>query len=128
MARNNPFKKLDAKWAAAFNRGDAAGVVALHTRNTVLVAPGGGLVKGRKARQAIVQGGIDGGARDLKFTTVEAGADGDLGYELGRYSMEVATATGKRREKGYFLAVLKRRKDGSWQSHAIAHNSDTPQK
>ncbi|MGH6719148.1 MAG: YybH family protein [Alphaproteobacteria bacterium] len=127
MAKKQAFKNVDPQFAAAFNRGDAAGVAALYTRDTLYLVPDAAMAKGRKAMQAAVQRGIDSGWRNMKFTSVQAGSDGDLAYHIGKLAVDVPTATGKRREKGKFIDIYKRQKDGSWMIHATIYNSDKPQ-
>jgi uncharacterized protein (TIGR02246 family) len=51
-------QQLNDKWAAAFNRGDAAAVAAMYANDAYVLPPGSGMVKGRKAIEAFWQGAV----------------------------------------------------------------------
>ena len=46
-------QKLDDKFAAAFNKGDAAAVAAMYTEDAYVLPPGADIVKGRNAIEAL---------------------------------------------------------------------------
>src|SRR5215468_8157783 len=48
----------NAKWVAAFNKGDAAAVAQLYTEQATALPPGAPMAKGRAAIQAFWQGAI----------------------------------------------------------------------
>ena len=87
LAQNKAtIEKLNDVWTAAFNKGDAAAVVALYTEDAYVLPPGSGMVKGRAAieafwRQAAQQ------MSDAKLTTIDV-------LPLGRSAArEVGTVT-----------------------------------
>ena len=50
LAQNTAtIQKLNDKWAAAFNKGDAAAVAAMYADDAYVLPPGGDMVKGRSA-------------------------------------------------------------------------------
>jgi len=113
-------------WAAAFNAGDAAGVAALFSENAMLLPPDTKQIKGRQAIQETIQNWIDDGSNNIRFNLIEIEVSGDLGYEIGLYSVDypadngqMATATGD------YLVVWKREADGVWRYYRDTWN-DTP--
>jgi uncharacterized protein (TIGR02246 family) len=87
LAQNRAtIEKLNDAWTAAFNKGDAAAVVALYTEDAYVLPPGSGMVKGRAAieafwRQAAQQ------MSDAKLTTIDV-------LPLGRSAArEIGTVT-----------------------------------
>jgi len=87
LAQNKAtIEKLNDVWTAAFNKGDAAAVVALYTEDAYVLPPGSGMVKGRAAieafwRQAAQQ------MSDAKLTTIDV-------LPLGRSAArEIGTVT-----------------------------------
>ena len=54
----------NAKWVAAFNKGDAASVAQLYTEHATALPPGAPMAKGRAAIQAFWQGAIQSGIKN----------------------------------------------------------------
>ena len=77
----------NAKWMAAFNRGDAAAVAALYTDHATLMPPTSAMIQGRQGVQEFWQGAIQDGVKDALLTTVEVQASGDTAYEVGKFSL-----------------------------------------
>lgn len=113
-------------WTGAFNAGDAAGVAALYSENGMLLPPDATQIEGRQSIQDEFQSWIDSGYTNIVFDVVEVEESGDLGYEIGLFSVDypaegdqIATATGN------YLVVWKREADGVWRLYRDTWN-DTP--
>jgi ketosteroid isomerase-like protein len=97
----------------------------LYTEDASLIPPGEAIVTGRANIQAYWQGAIDAGIVDVTVATIATGSDGDLGYEVGRFTMTVRQPDGKEVvERGKYVELLKRGDDGTWKSIYGAWNAD----
>jgi uncharacterized protein (TIGR02246 family) len=105
----------DAAWAAAANRGDAAGVAALYTENATMLPPGMDMQHGRAAIEKTVAGLGAAGVKNLAFTVVDVVQVGpDTAREIGRFT---ADAPGPKKKlvkiAGKFVVVWKQ-VGGKW--------------
>jgi len=114
----------NAKWAEAFNRGDAAGVAALYTEDATLMPPGASMVEGRQAIQDFWQKVIQSGLKDAALTTVNVQGNGDTAYEIGKVSL-TAHLPGKDPQviSGKYVVVWKKGSDDMWKLHVDIWNS-----
>jgi uncharacterized protein (TIGR02246 family) len=103
----------NAAFVAAFLRGDAPAVAARYTEDAKVIPPGGEIVAGRAAIEAFWKGQIASGIKDVKLTTLEVEADGDLAVETGR--VRLVGADGKVSEGRYVVAW--KRVGGEWKLH-----------
>lgn len=119
---------VDARWEDAANRGDAAGVAGLYAGDGVLLPPNADVVRGPDAIRAFVQGYVDAGMTNVDFTALDVGASGDLAYEVGRYTYDLATPEGEitASDRGKYLIVARRQADGSWKLVADMFNTSLP--
>ena len=116
-----------AKWAEAFNRGDAAGVAALYTEDATVLPPNSEIIQGRQGIQDFWSGGIQMGLKDVSFTIVNVGGSGDTAYEIGKYSLKIQPAGQEgMTDSGKYVVVWKRQADGTWKLHADIWNSSMP--
>lgn len=103
-----------------FNAGDAAGVAALYTEDAIAMPPGGGMVEGREAIEAMWQGALDDGLKDLSLSPAEIEVMGDT-------ATEVSTLTAMAGEAPYHgkYIVIWKKVDGTWLLHRDIWN-DSP--
>ena len=80
--------------AAAFERGDAAGVAAVYGEDAVLMPPNMEMFRGRAAIQSFWQRGISMGFGDIKFEPLEVDAREDMAYEIGRFQRQIKSVQG----------------------------------
>ena len=79
----------NAAWAAAANRGDAAGVAAMYTENATMLPPGMEMQKGRAAIEKTVAAIGGSGVRNFALTAVDVAQVGpDTAREIGRFTAE----------------------------------------
>lgn len=79
----------NAAWAAAANRGDAAGVAAMYTENATMLPPGMDIQKGRAAIEKTIAAIGGSGIRNFALTAIDVSQVGsDTAREIGRFSLE----------------------------------------
>lgn len=99
----------NAKWIAAFNKGDAAGVAQLYTEQATVLPPGAPMAKGRTAVQAVWQGAIKSGLKNATLKIVQVDQFGNAAREIGEFSLEAPSG----KVEGKYV-VLWRRIGGNW--------------
>ncbi len=127
MTVEQEIRDTDDQFAAAFNRGDIAALVAMHAEKALLLPPDSPMEKGGKAVEAGFTELLEAGWKNLKFTSVEIGSEGALAYHVGKYSADVP-AKGGSHEKvtGKYVDIYKRDPDGAWKICVTMFNSDAP--
>lgn len=126
-------KSVDAAWTKAMLAGDAAAVAACYADDAVLVLPGSGAIKGKKAI-------LDAYAGWLKDTKVTEAVLSDTHYHTtgkmsagwGAWKLTTVPKAGgaAKTETGTFLAVAAE-KDGTWKyvsDHAAEDPAPAPAK
>ena len=108
-------------WFEAYSNGDVNSVVAHHTDNASLFAPGAPRVDGTEALKATIQGMIDSGITYISHKTTEAESREDIGYLLANITLAIPD-TGNVSAK--VVDVLKRQSDGTWKFHSTCWNLD----
>jgi len=117
-------KKLTRDFVEAYDRRDAAAAAELYAEDAKLLPPNMEIVIGKQAIQAFWNGAMQMGAQiDLK--AVEVVADEALAYERGIITITFKPdAARQTMNKGKYITVMKRQKDGSWRVVADIWNSD----
>jgi len=117
----------NAKFVAAFNSQDAAGVAALYTENARILPPNSEMIQGRQNIEKALAAEFQMGFKDLSLTTTEVEGNGDTAYEIGKYSgtlqpegQEGITVSGK------YVVIWKRQADGRWQLDTDIWNGSKP--
>jgi uncharacterized protein (TIGR02246 family) len=105
-------QKLNDRWAAAFNKGDAAAVAALYAEDAYVLPPGGEMVKGRSAIEAFWKQTAQ-QAGDAKLVTVDVLPLGRRGArEIGTVTLETKAQPPQQLVGKY--AVVWRQIRGRW--------------
>jgi ketosteroid isomerase-like protein len=127
MTIEESIRNTDARFAEAFNRGDLASVVALHTPDALLLGPDSPAERGGQAVEAGFKEMLEAGWKNIEFGSVQIGSDGDLGYHVGTFAADVPTEGGSdQRVTGKFLDIYKPDGAGTWQIHVTMFNFDAP--
>ncbi|HUR93709.1 MAG TPA: nuclear transport factor 2 family protein [Gemmatimonadales bacterium] len=109
---------LAARFMAAYDRDDAAAIVALHTADARFVSDGridyGRATLERGWRRSLPE--ISG----LKITLLERAVSGDLATEIIRFTQQYRHAGKTVTDSGYAVSVLRREPDGAWRYHTHA--------
>lgn len=110
-------KKMNDRWNAAFNRGDAGALADLYAENAI-VSPGNGeTLRGREAIEKLFQGYFDNGVQDHSIRLIEARQTGDELYEVAEWQAHGTDENGERTTFGGILVIIFQRDDeGNWQS------------
>jgi ketosteroid isomerase-like protein len=109
-------------WEASLNAKDVDGIVALYTSDARLLPPNAEMTTGKDAVRAAFGAMIDAGLSG-ELTSVEAKVSGDIGYNVGRYTLmagEDVVDTGK------YMEIWHRGDDGEWYMANDTWNSDIP--
>jgi uncharacterized protein (TIGR02246 family) len=105
-------QKLNDKWTGAFNKGDAAAVAAMYTEDAYVLPPGGDMVKGRSAIEALWKQTAQ-QAGDAKLVTVDVLPLGRRGArEIGTVTLETKAQPPQQLVGKY--AVVWRQIRGRW--------------
>jgi ketosteroid isomerase-like protein len=120
------FKAEVAKAAKDFSDATAskndAKLGLMYAEDAIAFPPNSEMVKGRKAIQAFWKGIMDAGMR-LTVETVDVESEGNLGSEVGKYT--VLDASGKAVDQGKYVVVWKKGNDG-WKLYRDIWNSNMP--
>jgi ketosteroid isomerase-like protein len=111
-----------ASWLEALNAGDVEGIVATYTADARLLPPNAEIAVGPDAVRAVFGGMIDAGLGG-SLETVEIRAAGDIGYHVGRFTLQ--TADGTTVDQGKFIDTW-RQVDGEWKISNDMFGSDLP--
>ncbi len=117
-----------AKWAAAYNRQDAAGVAALYTEDAIVLPPNHEMVQGRQAIEVLMNSEFQMGAHDAVLTTIEVvGMGDDTAYEIGKYTIKIKPeGQPVMTDSGKYMGLFKRQEDGTWLLYRDTWNSSMP--
>jgi len=119
----------NARFVAAFNKGDIAGVVRNYASDAILLPPNAPMQRGHDAIAGFWKGGWDAGIRNIKLTTVDFGATGDYASEIGTYTLEIHPPGGAvMQDHGKYLVLWKKSASGEWQLFRDIWNTDVPEK
>ena len=115
---------VSERFVAAFSRGDAVGMAACYTENSMVMSPNKDFITGRAEIQKHFQGRVDTGImKAIKFETVELEEHGDIAYEVGK--LTVFDTNDKIVFTGKYLDIWKQ-EGGPWKLHRDIANSSMP--
>ncbi len=127
MSIENAIRDTDARFTEAFNRGDLAAVVALHSADALLLGPDSPAERGGQAVEDGFREMLDAGWKNIELGSVQIGSGGDLGYHVGTLATDIPTEGGSvQRVTGKFLDIYKPDASGSWKIHVTMFNLDAP--
>jgi uncharacterized protein (TIGR02246 family) len=104
----------NAKFVAAFNKGDAVGVAQLYTEQATVLPPGAPMAKGRTAIQSFWQGAIQSGLKNVSLMALQVDQFGSAAREIGQFSLDAPDAQKQTVHVEGKYVVLWRRVSGSW--------------
>jgi len=108
----------------AYNRGDAAGAVAVYTDDATILPPGSPRVSGRDGIRAFWQAVMDSGVRAVDLRTDDLEVSGDMAREIGTATLTVATEAGHEETMTAKFVVVWKRQGGDWRWHTDIWNTD----
>jgi ketosteroid isomerase-like protein len=119
--------RLDDDWSAAAATRDAEKVASFYAEDTVAYPPDEPRVVGRAAAKAVWAAYFAEPSLTISWKTqhAEVAKSGEMGFTTGPYELTVNGPDGKPVvEKGKYLCIWKKGKDGSWKATHDMWNSD----
>ncbi|HEX6534166.1 MAG TPA: SgcJ/EcaC family oxidoreductase [Gemmatimonadaceae bacterium] len=116
-------RAANARFASAFERGDAAELASCYTTDALVLPPNGDPAQGRAAIEEFWRGVIGLGLTGMSLETVELADLGEVAIEVGRYALH--GEGGAVADHGKYIVVW-RRTDGRWLVHRDIWNTSTP--
>jgi uncharacterized protein (TIGR02246 family) len=104
----------NAKFVAAFNKGDAAGVAQFYTEQATVLPPGAPMAHGRAAIQSFWQGAIDAGVRNVSLKALQVEQFGSAVREIGQFGLDAPNQQKQTAHVEGKYVVIWRRSGGSW--------------
>ncbi len=113
---------LSDDWLAAFEAGDMDGLLSLYSEDARVLPPNAQMMQGHEAVSAVFGGMIAAGLSGA-FERVETVSVGDVGYNVGKYTL--TAADGAEADRGKFMEVW-RKVGGEWKMTYDMFSSDLP--
>jgi uncharacterized protein (TIGR02246 family) len=125
-ATTEELSQMNRDFARALNEKDAVAAANCYMEDATILPPGEAPVSGRANIRQYWEGALAAGAFDVEVASVSTGSDGNLGYEVGRFQMHIKDSAGNvTTERGKYIELLTRGKDGKWKSTHGIWNADT---
>jgi ketosteroid isomerase-like protein len=119
--------QMNRDFAKALTAKDAVAAAILYDENASLLPPNEQIVTGRANIQSYWQGAIEAGIIDASVKTIDAKSSGDLGYEIGIFTLRFQGAKGDTIvETGKYIEILERNSEGKWISTYGMWSSNEP--
>jgi ketosteroid isomerase-like protein len=119
----------DAGWMKVFSAKDLANSVAYYDENASSLAPNAPIATGKEAiTKSLSQFfALPGLHLTWHADKADVARSGELGYTSGTYQMTFSDPTGKTvSDKGKYVTVWTKQKDGSWKVALDIFNTDLP--
>ena len=113
---------LDDAWSKAANAGDVSGVISYYANDAVIYPPNSPMVSDAAGIKKTWETMLADPKAKLSWTTTNAGVDRNMGFTSGSY--QVAGADRAIIEKGKYLCVWQKGKDGKWKAVHDMWNPD----
>jgi uncharacterized protein (TIGR02246 family) len=110
-------RAASAEWSKAAAAKDLDKSVSYYAEDAVYLTDKGAMVNGKNSIRMVWKDVVAPTAPTLTFATsyVEVARSGDIAYEYGTYKENSEVKKGKpKEEKGKYVAVWKKQKDGGW--------------
>lgn len=126
----DPSARFDAayeRFSEAYRQADPAAVAALYWTDAYYLSPGAEIEQGDvRSHFAWLADMEPGEGPHLSFEIVDREVDGDLGYDIGIYSIRRDGWEEGRVNRGKFIVIWKRGEDGTWKIHADGFSAIRP--
>ena len=117
------------KFSEAVRSGDATALASLYTEDAMLLPPNSPMIKGREGVEAFWAGGFQMGIKEIVLTIVEVIAMGDMVCEIGESEVTIQPeGMDAIKDRGKYLAIVKKAVDGTWKVYIDIWNSSLPAK
>lgn len=115
--------EANKEFMARYKGGDASGMAELYTEEGQVLPPNSDFVTGRTGIQALWQGLMDMGIREVKLETREVDGRDDTAFEVSTYTL--LDENGHALDRGKYIVIWKL-EDGDWKLHRDIFNSSMP--
>ena len=118
---------LYARFSEAYRKLDADMVSNLYTQDAIYLQPNSAILKGRPEILKVFDAFFSsvrqrGDSLRITFDFVDRAVSGNLGYDIGHYSLTSFTAGQPRTGRGKFTVIWKRGADGKWLIHSDGYS------
>jgi ketosteroid isomerase-like protein len=118
--------KLDDDWSKVAATRDAERVAAFYADDAIAYPPNEPAAVGRAAAKKVWAAYFADPTFTISWKTTSAQVNGDIGYTAGTYEDSFKGPDGKTvNEKGKYLCVWKKQKDGTWKAIHDMWNADS---
>ncbi len=118
--------KLDDDWSRAAATKNAERVASFYAEDAIAYPPNEPVAVGKAAAKKVWAAYFTDPTFTISWKTVHADVTGDLGYTAGTYEDSFKGPDGKTvNEKGKYLCVWKKQKDGTWKAIHDMWNTDS---
>jgi len=127
-AKAKALAKLDNDWSKAAATRDAERVASYYAEDAIAYPPNEPMTIGRAAAKKVWAAYFADPSFRISWKTLHAGVSksGDLGYTTGTYEDSYKGPDGKLvTEKGKYVCIWRKQKDGSWKAIHDTWNSDS---
>lgn len=107
-------RKLAQDWALACNTKHLDDLVELYTSDAIVLRPNVSPVRSTAAIRELFVSVLEAGLGEVEMEPLRVEVFGEMAYEVGRCSMLVPSASGKRREERGKYVILAARQAGEW--------------
>ena len=115
--------RANAEFAAAMNQGNVDAAMRVYADDAKLLPPNSPVVTGKANIKGFWEGAAQAlGIKHVSMNTVDVEFVEDTAIEHGTYTLDLASG----QDRGKFIVVWKRQRDGSWKWHIDIFNSDLP--
>jgi uncharacterized protein (TIGR02246 family) len=115
------------RFTEAFNRGDAPALAAMYDTGGVVLAPNAPPMHGRQNIEAFWAGARQQGFKTLALVVDSVEPIGAHAVELGRYTLVIQPpGQGEMTDRGKYMVLWKRQRDGSWKLYRDVFNTSMP--
>jgi ketosteroid isomerase-like protein len=117
--------KLDDEWSKAAVAKDVERVASFYAEDAIAYPPGAPAADGKAAAKKVWAAYFADPSFAISWKTLHAEVTGDLGYTSGSYENSFKGPDGKTvHEKGKYLCVWRKQKDGGWKAIHDIWNMD----
>lgn len=115
------------RFSEAYRKLDAQAVTNLYTDDAFYLSPGRPIERGREKILANFSGFFNsvknsGGSVAISFRILERRVSGDLGYDIGIYTLMIKQGNQTQSDQGKFVVVARQIKKGDWRFHIDSYS------
>ncbi len=114
------------RFVAALNRGDAAMITAMYTRDALLLPPNSPIIENHDNIRSYWQNVIKAGVKAVELKTTRLETCGDTAYEVGQYTLTIPKPGGGASTDHGKYAVVWKREGRRWRLMVDSFSTNLP--